>query len=75
MDNGMKGSKVCNQQHTHQWMLTLYLTWLTTFTSTVSSSLATKVGPGNLPLTVTMGFSEHSLVVFFITTCMKIKQP
>lgn len=55
-------------QQTHQWMLTLYLTWLTTFTRTVSSSLAQIVGPGNFPFTVTMGLVEHILVAFFITT-------
>lgn len=52
----------------YQWMETLYLTWLTTFISTVSSSLAYIVGPGNLPLTVTVGLVEHSRVMFFITT-------
>jgi hypothetical protein len=30
------------------------------------------VGPGNLPLTVTMGLVEHNLVVFFRTTCIYI---
>lgn len=49
-------------------MLTLYLTWLTTLISTVSSSLAYMVGPGYLPLTVTMGLLEHNLEVFFCTT-------
>lgn len=52
----------------YQWMLTLYLTWLTTLISTVSSSLAYMVGPGYLPLTVTMGLLEHNLEVFFCTT-------
>lgn len=52
----------------YQWIETLYLTWLTTFTSTVSPSLAVKVGPGNRPLTVTIGFVEHSLLEFVITT-------
>ena len=56
-------------QVAYQWMETLYLTWLTTLTKTVSSSLAYRVGPGKFPFTVTIGFVEHKRLVFFKTTC------
>lgn len=49
--------------------MTLSVTWFTTLTMTVSSSLAYRVGPGNLPFTTMMGLLEHSFVVFFLTTC------
>ncbi|KAJ0915620.1 hypothetical protein HanPSC8_Chr06g0251921 [Helianthus annuus] len=51
-------------------MLTLYLTWLTTLIVTMSSSLATIVGPGKRPLTVTICLLLQSFVVLVITTCM-----
>lgn len=69
----IQSSRIRSIQHVvsiYQCMLRLYWTWLTTFTSTVSSSLAYRVGPGNRPLTVTMGLDAHSLVVFFNTTCI-----
>jgi hypothetical protein len=32
------------------------------------------VGPGKFPFIVTMGFVEHNLVAFFITTCTQNHQ-
>jgi hypothetical protein len=54
---------------THQCTEMLYGTWLTTLTTTLSPSLATILGPGNWPFTVTMLFVWQSLVTFFICIC------
>lgn len=52
-------------------MVTLWATWLTTLTRTLSPSLAYRVGPGNLPLTVRIGLVEQSRVMFRMTTCTR----
>ncbi|RRT83794.1 hypothetical protein BHM03_00007555 [Ensete ventricosum] len=52
-------------------MVTFSWTWLATLTTTVSPSLAYKVGPGNRPFTVMMDLVEQSRVKFFATTCME----
>lgn len=48
----------------------LLLTWLTTLISTRSPSLATILGPGNCPFTVTMLFVLHSLLTFCFFICV-----
>lgn len=53
----------------YQWMLILLATWLTTLISKRSPSLATILGPGNCPFTVTMLFVWHSLVTFCNWIC------
>jgi len=49
-------------------MVTLFETWLTTLTRTLSPSLATKRGPGNLPFTLRMFLVWHNLVTLRYST-------
>lgn len=65
----MKSSRNFKTCSTHQWIVTLFLTWLTTLISSLSPSLAIILGPGNCPFTVTMLFVWHNLVTFFILIC------
>ena len=45
-------------------MVTFLEIWLTTLTTTLSPSLATKRGPGNFPFTLRMVLVWHNLVTF-----------
>lgn len=51
-------------ERAYQWRVILYWAWLVTLTTMRSPSTATTLGPGNLPLTVTMLLVLHSLVTF-----------
>lgn len=58
-----------NLESPYQWIVTGLATLLVTLMTTVSPSLAYRVGPGNILFTIAMLVVLQALVTFWVSTC------